>query len=52
MIQRQTFDISFYCRPSKRNKKGYAPVELSIIINGERKLEIPLQTDPLVPILN
>ena len=36
MAQRQTFDISFYCRKSKANKNGYAPVELSIIINGER----------------
>lgn len=36
MAQRQTFDISFYCRQSKANKKGYAPVEVSIIINGER----------------
>lgn len=37
MPQRQTFDISFYCRKSKENRNGYAPVELSIIINGERK---------------
>ena len=37
MPQRQTFDISFYCRPSKVDKNGYAPVELSIIINGERR---------------
>lgn len=36
MAQRQTFDISFYCRKSKENKKGLAPVELSIIINGSR----------------
>ena len=36
MAQRQTFDISFYCRKSKENKKGLAPVELSIIINGNR----------------
>lgn len=36
MSQRQTFDISFYCRQSKAGKNGYAPVELSIVINGER----------------
>lgn len=36
MVQRQTFDISFYCRPTKAGKNGLAPVELSIIINGER----------------
>ena len=35
-MSRQTFDIQFYCRPSKTDKKGYAPVELSIVINGER----------------
>lgn len=35
-MSRQTFDIQFYCRPSKKDKNGYAPVELSIVINGER----------------
>lgn len=37
MPQRQTFDISFYCRNSKVDRNGFAPVELSIIINGDRK---------------
>ena len=36
MTQRQTFDISFYCRKSKANKNGFAPIELSIVINGDR----------------
>lgn len=36
IMNRQTFDIQFYCRPSKTDKKGYAPIELSIVINGER----------------
>ena len=27
---------SFYCRSSKENRLGYAPIELSIIINGKR----------------
>ena len=31
-----TFDISFYCRESKTNRQGLAPIEMSIIINGER----------------
>lgn len=31
-----TFNVSFYCRKSKENAKGLAPVELSIVINGER----------------
>lgn len=36
MATRQTFDISFYCRKSKCDKNGLAPIELSIIINSER----------------
>ncbi len=36
MATRQTFDINFYCRPSKVNKKGLAPIELSIVINKKR----------------
>ena len=36
MATRQTFSISFYCRPSKVDKKGFAPVELSLVINGQR----------------
>ena len=35
-MARQTFDINFYCRKSKADKNGFAPVELSIVINGER----------------
>lgn len=33
---RTTFNIGFVCRPSKANKLGLAPVELTIIINGSR----------------
>ena len=36
MATRQTFSINFYCRKSKADKKGLAPVELSIVINGKR----------------
>ena len=36
MANRQTFSISFYCRPSKVDKKGLAPIELSLVINGQR----------------
>lgn len=36
MAQRQTFSLNFYCRASKADKRGYAPVELSIVINNER----------------
>ena len=35
-MSRQTFSINFYCRSSKADKKGYAPIEVSLVINGER----------------
>lgn len=35
-MKKTTFDISFYCRESKTTRSGLAPVEMSIIINGER----------------
>lgn len=34
---RTTFNTQFYCRKSKANNSNQAPLELSIIINGERK---------------
>ena len=35
---RNTANVSFYCRESKKNKDGMAPI-----------VEIPLQSDPLRP---
>lgn len=35
---RQTFKIKFYCRPAKVRKNGMAPVECSVIVNGERQM--------------
>lgn len=35
-MTRITSSISFYCRSSKTDRNGYAPIELSIIINGKR----------------
>ena len=35
-MTRNTANVSFYCRESKKNKDGLAPVELSLIINGKR----------------
>ena len=32
-----TFNIQFYARESKATKNGYAPLEMSVNINGERK---------------
>ena len=36
MTAKTTFSISYYCRKSKQNKQGQAPLELCININGER----------------
>ncbi len=33
---KQTLNINFYCRKSKANKQGLAPIEVSVIINGKR----------------
>ena len=42
-----TFNVSFYCRNSKANTKGLAPIELSIIINGERCIvTLPRKENP------
>lgn len=47
MATRQTFSTKFYCRKSKADKKGFAPVELSIVINGERTyLRLPRKERP------
>ena len=44
---RTTFNLAFVCRKSKMNRKGLAPVELSIIINGERTyLSLPRKENP------
>lgn len=38
-MARSTFDINFYCSPSKVSKKtGMAPIYISIIVNGKREL--------------
>ena len=42
-----TFNVSFYCRESKAGVKGYAPIEMSIIINGERAvITLPRKEKP------
>lgn len=46
-MRHSTFNVSFYCRESKRDKEGFAPVELSIIINGERTyISLPRKERP------
>ena len=42
-----TFNVSFYCRESKAGVKGYAPIEMSIVINGERAvITLPRKEKP------
>lgn len=42
-----TFEINFYCRQSKANRKGLAHIELSITLNGTRKfINLPMQVKP------
>ena len=46
---RTTFSISYYCRNSKINKSGVAPLELCININQERLfVNLPVKFDPKV----
>lgn len=35
-MTRVTSSLSFYCRDAKKDKKGLAPIEISIIVNGQR----------------
>lgn len=42
-------NFSFYCRTSKMNRYGYAPIELSIIIDGKRSfINLPRKEKPSV----
>lgn len=44
---RNTANVSFYCRESKKNKDGQAPIELSLVINGKRcYVQLPRKEEP------
>ena len=44
---RNTFEVAFYCRESKRNKKGLAHIEMSLSVNGERRFyNTPMMVSP------
>lgn len=46
-MSRTTFSVTFVCRESKANKNGLAPVEMSIILNGDRKfINLPRKEKP------
>ena len=44
---RTSMEFSFYCRKSKTGKKGTAPIELSVCLNGKRTfMNMPLKVSP------
>jgi Site-specific recombinase XerD len=44
---RNTANVSFYCRESKKNKDDLAPIELSLVINGKRCfIQLPRKEAP------
>ena len=44
---RNTANVSFYCRESKKNKDGLAPIELCLVINGKRNyVQLPRKENP------
>lgn len=46
---RNTFNINVYCRSSKADKNGLAPLEISILINGKRCfIQLPRKEKPEV----
>lgn len=46
-MSRTTFSIGFFCRESKANKSGQAPIEMSIVLNGTRKfINLPRKEKP------
>ena len=46
-MARETFSVTFQCRKQKANRFNHAPIEMVIIINGERTIiRLPLKTSP------
>jgi len=46
-MTRNTANVSFYCRESKKNKDGLAPIELSLVINKKRcYVQLPRKENP------
>ena len=44
---RNTFEVSFYCRESKKNKKGLSHIEMSLSVNGDRRFyNTPMMVAP------
>ena len=46
-MNRNAANVSFYCRESKKNKDGTAPIEISLVINGKRCfVQLPRKEEP------
>lgn len=46
-MTRNTSNVSFYCRESKKNRDGLAPIELTIILNNKRcYIQLPRKERP------
>ena len=44
---RNTFNLAFYCRTSHMDKKGLAPIELSVSLNARRCIiTLPMKMNP------
>lgn len=44
---RETYCVNFYCRPAAKRKNGKAPVEVSLIVSGQRELwQTPMKCRP------
>ncbi|MBR4755583.1 MAG: phage integrase SAM-like domain-containing protein, partial [Bacteroidales bacterium] len=42
-----TFSVGFYCRPSRKSRKGGCPIQMSINLQGERFfVSLPRRTNP------
>ena len=48
-MSRTTASVSFYCRESKKNRTGLAPIELSIVLNHRRCfIQLPRKEKPSI----
>ena len=48
-MNRNAANVSFYCRESKKNKDGTAPIEISLVINRKRcYVQLPRKEDPAI----
>lgn len=44
---RKSFDIAFYCRRSRMDKRRMVPIEMSVSLNGQRAMiNLPMKADP------